>query len=106
MNFEEYEKQYFSTYAKFADAVQFIVEQAMSAFSGLPVLQSIQARAKAPDRLKSRLEENGLLESQNIENERKDLAGVRLIFYTNTDVDRFIDSHLIFDNFNQKCPEI
>lgn len=100
MNFDEYEKQYFPLYAKFAETVRFIVEQAISAVNGLPIVQSVQARAKAPGRLKSRLEEKGLLESQNIESERKDLAGVRLIFYTNTDVDKFVDSRLIFDNFD------
>jgi ppGpp synthetase/RelA/SpoT-type nucleotidyltranferase len=99
MNFDEYEKRLFSLYAEFAEKVRFIVEQAITATGGLPVLQSIQARAKAPDRLKARLEDAGLLESQSIQDERKDLAGVRLIFYTNTDVDRFLSSRLIFENF-------
>ncbi|MDP1558277.1 MAG: RelA/SpoT domain-containing protein [Nitrosomonas sp.] len=100
MNFDEYEKRYFSLYAEFAKTVRLIVEHAMAAIPGLPMLQSIQARAKVPDRLKSRLKEKSLLESQHIEDERKDLAGIRLIFYTNTDVDRFLDSRLIFENFD------
>jgi ppGpp synthetase/RelA/SpoT-type nucleotidyltranferase len=49
--------------------------------------------------LKDRLEEIGKLDSQNIENERRDIAGVRIIFYTNTDVERFRNSRLIFENF-------
>lgn len=99
MNFEDYEKQYSSLYADFAVTVRFIVEKAIAATSGLPVLQSIQARHKVPDRLKARLEESGLLGSQHIEDDRKDLAGIRLIFYTNTEVDRFLASRLIFENF-------
>ena len=100
MNFDDYEKKYFSLYVEYAETVRFIVEKAIAATSGLPVLQSIQSRAKAPDRLKARLEEVGLLESQRIEDDRKDLAGIRLIFYTNTDVDRFLASRLIFENFD------
>jgi ppGpp synthetase/RelA/SpoT-type nucleotidyltranferase len=99
MNFDDYEKRYFSLHADFAKTVRFIVERAIAATSSLPVLQSIQARAKSPDRLKARLEENGLLGSQHVEDARKDLAGIRLIFYTNTDVDRFLASRLIFENF-------
>ena len=57
MNFDEYEKWYFPLYAEFAETMRFIVEHAMPAVTGLPMLQSIQARAKAPDRLKSRLKE-------------------------------------------------
>lgn len=99
MNFDDYEKRYFSLYTEYAETVRFIIEKAIAATGGLPVLQSIQARAKAPDRLKARLEEVGLIESQSIEEDRKDLAGIRLIFYTNTDVDRFLASRLIFENF-------
>ena len=39
------------------------------------------------------------LKSNNIDDEIKDLAGTRLIFYTNTDVDRFLNSGLIWENF-------
>ncbi len=59
-----------------------------------------KARGKGVTSLKLKLEERGLLESERIESEMKDLAGVRLIFYTNTDVDRFLNSGLIPDNFN------
>jgi len=49
--------------------------------------------------LKPKLQERGLLESESIETEIKGLAGARLIFYTNTDVDRFLNSRLIPENF-------
>jgi ppGpp synthetase/RelA/SpoT-type nucleotidyltranferase len=41
----------------------------------------------------------GLLASSSIEDEIKDLAGARLIFYTNTDVEQFLNSRLIPENF-------
>jgi ppGpp synthetase/RelA/SpoT-type nucleotidyltranferase len=75
-----------------------ILEKAIQA-SNLPRPQSIQHRAKAPKSLKARLEESGKLDSENIESERRDLAGVRLIFYTNTDIERFLNSRVIVENF-------
>ncbi len=40
-----------------------------------------------------------MLASQAVEQEIRDLAGARLIFYTNTDVNRFLESRLIPENF-------
>jgi ppGpp synthetase/RelA/SpoT-type nucleotidyltranferase len=45
------------------------------------------------------LEARSLLESTAIEDQIKDLAGARLIFYTNSDVDHFLNSRLIPENF-------
>ena len=98
MNLEDYEREHYLRYAEFAETVMVIVEKAIQA-SDLPRPQSIQHRAKSPKRLKDRLEESGKLHSDNIENERRDLAGVRIIFYTNMDVERFLTSRLIFENF-------
>jgi hypothetical protein len=78
--------------------VKVILEKSIEA-SNLRRPQSVQYRAKSPESLKVRLEEIGRLDSQNIENERRDIAGVRIIFYTNTDVERFRNSRLIFENF-------
>jgi ppGpp synthetase/RelA/SpoT-type nucleotidyltranferase len=99
MKFDDYEREFYSRYHDFAETVKVILEKAIEA-SELPLPQSVQHRAKSPKRLKDRLEEIGKLDSENIENERRDIAGVRLIFYTNTDVERFLDSRLIFDNFD------
>ena len=99
MTFEEYERLYAAVYAEFADTVRFILAKAIDASPTLPRTRFIQARAKAPDRLKQRLEEAGRLDTDQLELDRKDLAGVRLIFYTNNDVERFLGSHLVFDNF-------
>jgi len=99
MRFDEYENGYAATYAEFAETVKFILETAIGQASGIPRPQSVQCRAKSAASLKPKLQERGLLESVSIETEVKDLAGVRLIFYTNTDVNRFLNSRLIPENF-------
>jgi ppGpp synthetase/RelA/SpoT-type nucleotidyltranferase len=86
-------------YESFAETVRFILEKAISANAETPRPQSIQVRAKGIQSLRRRLAENGRLDTQTLETDRRDLAGARLIFYTNTDVDRFLRSRLILDNF-------
>lgn len=100
MKFDDYEKTYVSTYTEFAELVRFLLKDAIAKTDGLPRLQSTKARGKGVTSLKLKLEERGLLASERIESEFKDLAGVRLIFYTNTDIDRFINSGLIPDTFD------
>jgi ppGpp synthetase/RelA/SpoT-type nucleotidyltranferase len=100
MTFDEYEQKYETIYSEFAAVVRSILEKAIAATDGVPLPQSIQCRAKAASHLKLKLEVRGLAESNNIEHEIKDLAGTRLIFYTNTDVDRFLNSGLIWENFS------
>jgi ppGpp synthetase/RelA/SpoT-type nucleotidyltranferase len=99
MNFDEYEKKSQTRYADFAGIVSDILEKAINGTEGVPRPQSIQYRAKEASHLKPKLEARGLSDSSCIEDEIKDLAGVRLIFYTNTDVDRFLNSRLIPENF-------
>ncbi len=98
MNFDGYEKEE-ALYAEFADTVRLILEKAIAAKEDIPRPQSIQCRAKSAASLKPKLEARGLLDSESIEKEIRDLAGARLIFYTNTDVDRFLSSRLIPDTF-------
>jgi ppGpp synthetase/RelA/SpoT-type nucleotidyltranferase len=99
MNFDEYEKKYQTRYAEFASVVRDILKKAIDGAEGVPRPQSIQYRAKEASHLKPKLGVRGLLSSSSIEDEIKDLAGTRLIFYTNTDVDRFLNSRLIPENF-------
>lgn len=99
MDFQRYEGKFYGLYEEFAGKVADILKLAIEGSSS-PRPQSYQSRAKTPESLKKRLEEAGKLDSNDIENERRDLAGVRLIFYTNTDVDRFSQLGLIFDNFD------
>jgi ppGpp synthetase/RelA/SpoT-type nucleotidyltranferase len=100
VNFEDYERRHQAAYAEFAAVVRDIFLKAIAATDGVSPPQSIQCRAKEAARLKPKLQDRGLLDSQLIETEIKDLAGIRLIFYTNTDVDRFLNSQLISDNFD------
>jgi ppGpp synthetase/RelA/SpoT-type nucleotidyltranferase len=75
------------------------LETAIGQTNGIPRPQSVQCRAKSAASLKPKLQERGLLESENIETEINDLAGAWLIYYTNTDADRFLNSRLIPENF-------
>lgn len=99
MNLDDYEKKYFSIYEAFAETVRFILEKALRAAESLPRPQSVQCRAKGIESLRRRLAEAGKLETQTLELDRRDLAGTRLIFYTNNDIERFLASALIRENF-------
>src|ERR1700730_3827450 len=99
MNFDAYEKKHEALYAEFAETIKLILEKAIAVADGMPRPQSVQCRAKSAASLKPKLLARGLLESDSIEAEIRDLAGARLIFYTNTDVDRFLNSRLIPENF-------
>lgn len=99
MNFDDYEKRYEAAYEEFARIVRLVLDKAIANTAGIPKPQSIQCRAKSAAHLKPKLEARGLLASQAIEEHIRDLAGARLIFYTNTDVDRFLQSRLIPENF-------
>ena len=49
--------------------------------------------------MRARLKQAGAIESEEIETVRKDLAGCRIVFYTNNDVNRFATSGLLGDLF-------
>ncbi len=106
MNFEDYERTYARIYTEFAELVRSLLEDAIKKTEGVPCPQSTQARGKDVTSLKRKLEERGILASERIESEIKDLAGVRLIFYTNTDVDRFLRTELISDLFDVDWKEV
>lgn len=99
MNLNDYETKHLSIYKAFAETVRFILEKALLAAEGLPRPQSVQCRAKGIKSLRRRLAEVHNLDTQTLELDRRDLAGARLIFYTNNDVDRFLKSPLIRENF-------
>jgi ppGpp synthetase/RelA/SpoT-type nucleotidyltranferase len=99
VNLNDYEKNFLPIYEAFAKTVRFILEKALLAADSLPRPQSVQSRAKTIKSLRRRLTEEGKLDTQTLEVDRRDLAGARLIFYTNNDVDRFLTSSLIRQNF-------
>ena len=90
MNINDYEKKYFLIYEAFAETVRFILEKALLSAEKLPTPQSVRCRAKGFDSIRRRLVEADKLDTQTLELDRRDLAGARLIFYTNNDVDRFL----------------
>lgn len=99
MNLDEYQRAGNSAYAEFARTTASILEAAISAEPQLR-LQQVKDRAKDPDSLRRKLGNRGILDTETLEADIKDLAGCRVIFYTNTDVTRFIHSGLIDQNFN------
>jgi len=99
VNFNDYKTKHFSTYEAFAKTVCSILYKALQAAENLPRPQLIKYRAKRPESLRHRLDEEGNLDTEKLEFDRRDLAGARIIFYTNNDVERFLRSPLISENF-------
>jgi ppGpp synthetase/RelA/SpoT-type nucleotidyltranferase len=62
-------------------------------------LQQTQHRAKSTSSLRRKLKRDGHLDANDIEEHAKDLAGCRLIFYTNSDASKFLNSGIIRENF-------
>lgn len=98
MDFDTYERMAVFEYAEFAEMASKILSGAIASDSNLR-LQQIQARAKTPKSLKKKLIDRKISGTLNLEAEIKDLAGCRTIFYTNSDVTRFVNSGLIQNNF-------
>lgn len=85
-------------YEKLAATVAGILAAAVRA-KGSIRLQQVQHRAKSTESLRAKLIKAGAEQTTEIEAVAKDLAGCRLIFYSNTDVANFLRSGIIFDNF-------
>lgn len=98
MNFDEYERNKRPDYKAFAEAIATILDAAIKADPAYR-LQQIQRREKTSISLKAKLAKFGVSESNKIEDEVKDLAACRVIFYTNADVKRFLSSDILRSNF-------
>ncbi|MEQ1941672.1 RelA/SpoT domain-containing protein [Mesorhizobium sp. VNQ89] len=99
MDFAEYEKEGHRAYLKLAETIANILDVVVKGVPDLRV-QQIQHRAKATDSLRLKLQNRNILTSDTIESEIKDLAGCRVILYTNADVARLVSSREIRDNFD------
>lgn len=99
MDFEGYERKGQAEYAAFAATVAAILTAAINAEEGYR-LQQVKDRAKQPDSLCKKLLQRGIAATATLEDDIKDLAGCRIIFYTNSDVTRFINSGIIHQNFD------
>jgi ppGpp synthetase/RelA/SpoT-type nucleotidyltranferase len=104
MDFETYARSKFADYAALAETVAAILRAAIDSYPEPFRLQQIQQRSKSPDSLRKKLENRGILATASLEDDIKDLAGCRLIFYTNSDVTRFLQSGIIQDNFDVDWP--
>ncbi|OGT05983.1 MAG: hypothetical protein A2X78_02815 [Gammaproteobacteria bacterium GWE2_37_16] len=98
MNIQEYKDSKKELYERFAETVKNIL--GISIAQEKYHLQQIQYRAKNIGSLQEKLKNLSVVDSDKIEEEIKDLAGCRIIFYYNNDVTRFIQSGIIRDNFD------
>lgn len=99
MNYDEYIREGHFRYEAFAGTVASILRAAIDDSGQDFRVQQISFRAKSSTSLHRKLTERGLLESPAIEAGLKDLAGCRIVFYTNTDINRFLNARLISENF-------
>ena len=87
------------TYAEFASCVAGILKSAILDANQLDGVQQIQHRAKEVGSLSRKLKDRDKYHSDTIESDIKDLAGCRLIFYHNDDLNTFLHSSIVSENF-------
>lgn len=97
MTFDEYRLFYRARYVAFVDAIRQVLAAAVKAHAMVP--HAISGRAKDPDSLATKLEDRKIDPNSAIEQQLKDLAGARVVFLTNGQVQRFLGSGIIHDNF-------
>jgi ppGpp synthetase/RelA/SpoT-type nucleotidyltranferase len=98
MKFDEYERVGVQRYQGLAEVVANILSASIASEPGLRP-QQIQHRAKTPSSLRRKLDRDGAKDIDDVETFAKDLAGARVVFYSNSDVTRFQASRVLFDNF-------
>ena len=94
MKIAEYEQAGKGLYEAFANEVADILWAALRADGSIRV-QVIQKRAKEPTEVLKKLKDP----DDDIQDQVKDLAGVRIVVYTNGDVARLNNSGVLRDNF-------
>jgi ppGpp synthetase/RelA/SpoT-type nucleotidyltranferase len=97
MNLDEYEKSGQAHYQRLAQVVESILKHALAKFDGVANPPQSQRRAKDVQSLRNKLGTD--VSSMEIEAHIKDLAGCRLIFYTATDLERFLQTDVWTTNF-------
>lgn len=98
MDFEDYQREGQTAYARLADTVARILSVVLKSIPEIRV-QQIQSRAKSVESLRTKLGDRGAAEGDDVEAIVKDLAGCRIVCYTNADVARLVSSQIISDNF-------
>jgi ppGpp synthetase/RelA/SpoT-type nucleotidyltranferase len=98
MTFEEYQLGGRARYAAFVGAIQHILKAAVDVGGMKP--HAITGRAKAADSLEKKLEDRGIDPASAIDERIKDLAGCRVVFLTNGQVDAFGHAGILHENFD------
>lgn len=98
MNFDNYQREGQAAYARLAATIARILDVVLKNVPDIRV-QQIQSRAKSVKSLRSKLDDRGAAVGDDIEAAAKDLAGCRIVCYTNSDVARLVSSRIIGDNF-------
>jgi ppGpp synthetase/RelA/SpoT-type nucleotidyltranferase len=98
MDFAYYEKSGHTLYQGLAEVIVSILKAAIAQDQSLRP-QQFQHRAKEISSLRRKLERAQATENDEVEQHAKDLAGARVIFYTNSDVSSFQNSGILTDNF-------
>jgi ppGpp synthetase/RelA/SpoT-type nucleotidyltranferase len=99
VDIDAYERRGWADYDDLAKTIAEILNSAVRRQPALR-LQQVKHRAKGPDSLRKKLIDRSISDATDLEDRIKDLAGCRLIFYTNSDVAAFQNSGLLHDNFD------
>src|SRR4051812_41434341 len=101
MTLDEYERFGQKIYADLAAFIRATLVDALEPLRAEIQLQHATTRPKGLLSLREKLQNNEVARDEaHIEEKIKDLAGCRLVFYTNTDVDLFLRRGLINDLFD------
>lgn len=106
MNFDEYRRDGEQLYEDFAKLIREILAAAVAKDTRCPRIQAYQSRSKGVSSLKRKLQDRRLLDAPDIESAIKDLAGARVILYTNLDVDAFLQRRIIPEIFKIHWDEV
>lgn len=96
MTFEEYQQEGRSRYLAFVEIIQTILKRALEQHE--LVAHAITGRAKEPTSLRKKLTDRGIPLDREMD-EIKDLAGCRIVFLTNSQVERFNSTGALHENF-------
>lgn len=97
MNFEEYQQEGRARYLALVDAIQNILRHMLSQH-GL-MAHTITGRAKEAGSLAKKLANRGIDPADAIDEQLKDLAGCRVVFLTNSQVEAFNHTGALHENF-------
>ncbi|NIA70989.1 RelA/SpoT domain-containing protein [Pelagibius litoralis] len=98
MNFEEYQLAGRSRFSALVEAIQYILKAAVEAQGMEP--HAITGRAKNPKSLARKLVNREIDPASEIDEQIKDLAGVRIVFLTNSQIYAFNQAGILRDNFD------